>query len=386
VVPTESPLDPAGKTAPPPVETSQPVRVGPLDPKNEKPPGAALETLKSLTQSIGVRVVGFLKGLHGRLPEKYRVESPRHASTLLLEYLKSRPSFSIIIVIPTTLAVLYFGLLASSVYITESTFVLHSVSQPTASSGIGSLLKGSGFSGLNPADDNLAAVSAYITSRDAMRELDREMNLKKQWSHWWIDPIQRFAPLSFSKKYEYLYPYYKKHITTDLEKESNLVTLTVRGFSAQQSLEINQFLLLGAERLVNRLNERARQNMIGYAEKDVEAAQKLVKDAADKMTEQVGKVAYENGPLAVKDAQYQQLLMDREFAKEQLASAMSSLQTARNMALRQDLYLEVVSKPNLPDVAMEPKRFYNILSVLAVTLLLWGAWNLFIAGVKEHQY
>jgi capsular polysaccharide transport system permease protein len=301
-------------------------------------------------------------------------------------YLKSRPAFSIIVVIPTTIALLYFGLFASNVYVTESTFVLHSVTQPSATTGIGSLLKGSGFSGLSQADDNLASVAAFITSRDAMRELDEKLDLKKQWSRWWIDPIQRFSPLSFGKKYEYLYPYYKKHVTTELEKESNLCTLIVRGFSPEQSLKINQMLLQGAENLVNRLNERSRQNMIGYAMKDVEVAQKLVKDASDKMTEQASKVAYDNGPLAVKDAQYQQLVLDREFAKEQLASAMSSLQAARNQATRQDLYLDVVSKPNLPDVAMEPKRLHDILSVLAVTLLLWGGWTLFIAGVKEHQY
>ena len=313
-------------------------------------------------------------------------ELRRKLLSSVLGYLKSRPAFAIIVVIPTTLAILYFGLLASNVYVTESTFVLHSVVQPSASTGISSFLKGSGISGLNPADENLAAVTAFITSRDAMRELDEKLDLKKQWSKWWIDPIQKFGTFSIRKKYEYLYPYYKRHVTAEMEKESNLCSLTVRGFSAEQSLKINELLLQAAERLVNQLNERARQNMIDYAMREVEAAQKMVKEASDKMTDQASKVAYDNGPLAVKDAQYQQLVMDREFAKEQLASAMSSLQAARNQAIRQDLYLEVVSKPNLPDVAMEPKRLHDILSVLAVTLLLWGGWTLFIAGVKEHQY
>ena len=331
-------------------------------------------------------LAGHITRLLGLLPEKYRIQSPKQGLTLLYDYLKQHPSFTIIVVIPTTIAVLYFGIFASSVYVTESTFVLHSVAQPTATSGIGSFLKGSGISGLNPADENLAAVTAFITSRDAMRELDEKLDLKKQWSRWWIDPVQRFSTFNFRKRYEYLYPYYKKHVTAEMEKESNLCTLIVRGFSAEQSLQINQLLLQAAERLVNRLNERARQNMIDYAMREVEVAQKMVKEASDKMTDQAGKVAYASGPLAMKDAQYQQLVLDREFSKEQLASAMSSLQTARNQAIRQDLYLEVVSKPNLPDVAMEPKRLHDIFSVLAVSLLLWGGWTLFIAGVKEHQY
>jgi capsular polysaccharide transport system permease protein len=338
-----------------------------------------LETLRLNVSQIFTKIQALL-------PERYRVSTPRQAAELLLAYLRQHPSFSIIVVIPTMVALLYFGLFASKVYITESTFVLHSVAQPTASTGIGSFLKGSGIAGLNPADENLAAVTAFITSRDAMRELDDKLNLKKEWSRWWIDPVQRFSAFSLSKRYEFLYPYYKKHVTAEMEKESNLCTLTVRGFSADQSLQINELLLQAAERLVNRLNERARQNMIDYAMKEVEMARKMVKEASDKMTDQAGKVAYESGPLSMKDAQYQQLVLDREFAKEQLASAMSSLQAARNQAIRQDLYLEVVSKPNLPDVAMEPKRLHDIFSVLAVTLLLWGGWTLFIAGVKEHQY
>lgn len=329
---------------------------------------------------------GFIRRLLQRLPEHYRVESPRQAGALLFDYLRQRPAFSIIVVIPTALAVLYYGVIASNVYVTESSFVIHSVSQQAPATGLGSLLKTTGITGLGKADESLAAVSEFITSRDAMREIDEKMNLRQQWSRWWIDPLQRFAPLSISKKYEYLYPYYKKHVTVEMEESSSMCELTVRGFTADQSLQINELLLLSAEQLVNRLNERARKNMIGYAMKEVEAAQKMVKDASDKMTTEAAKVAYEGGPLAVKDAQYQQLLLDREFAKEQLASAMTSLQTARNQAIRQDLYLEVVSKPNLPDVAMEPKRIHNILSALAVSLLIWGVWSLFIAGVKEHQH
>jgi capsule polysaccharide export protein KpsE/RkpR len=357
-----------------------------MDTQGESVPIQKSSSVRRKLKQSAKSFEGFIRRLLQRLPERYRVESPREAAAMLFDYLKGRPSFSIIVVIPTVLAILYYGVIASNVYVTESSFVIHSVSQQAPATGLGSLLKTTGITGLGKADESLAAVSEFITSRDAMREIDEKMNLRQQWSRWWIDPLQRFAPLSISKKYEYLYPYYKKHVTVEMEESSSMCALTVRGFTADQSLQINELLLQSAEQLVNRLNERARKNMIGYAMKEVEAAQKMVKDASDKMTVEAAKVAYEGGPLAVKDAQYQQLLLDREFAKEQLASAMTSLQTARNQAIRQDLYLEIVSKPNLPDVAMEPKRIHNILSVLAVSLLIWGVWSLFIAGVKEHQH
>ena len=104
------------------------------------------------------------------------------------------------------------------------------------------------------------------------------------------------------------------------------------------------------------------------------------------MTDEAAKVASRDIALSAKDAQYQLLVLDREFAKDQLASTMASLQLARDQAQRQDLYLEVVSQPHLPDVAMEPRRIYNIVTVLSLSLLIWAIWSLFIAGVKEHQH
>ena len=321
-----------------------------------------------------------------RLPEKWRFESPGSMISSLWAYLLDHPSITFIVVLPTTLAVIYYGVIASNVYITESSFVLHSVTQQSAPTGLGAVLQKTGLTGLTQSSDNISAVSGFITSRDALEELNSNLNLMKAWSSWWIDPLQRFAPLGLGKKHEHLYRYYKKHVTVEMDEKTNLCTLTVRGFTADQSLKINQLLLDAAEKLVNKLNERARNNTIGYAQKDVEEAQSHVKQASAKMTDEAAKVASRDIALSAKDAQYQLLVLDREFAKDQLASTMASLQLARDQAQRQDLYLEVVSQPHLPDVAMEPRRIYNIVTVLSLSLLIWAIWSLFIAGVKEHQH
>ncbi len=340
--------------------------------------------------SLYVKVMGIIQNafswLMARLPEKGRGESPGALILLAREQLHARPALAVIVVIPTALALVYYGLIASDVYVTESTFIIHSQSQQAAPTGIGAMLQKTGLGSIDQSSDNISAVSEYITSRDALKELDDRMNLMKLWSSWRIDPIQRFAPLGFGRKFEYFYPYYKKHVGVNEDEKSSLCTLSVKGFTASQSLEINRLLLDAAEKLVNKLNERARNNTIGYALKEVEDAQLHVKEASAKMTEEAAKVASQDLSLSAKDSQYQLLLLDREFAKSQLASTMASLQMARDQAQRQDLYLEVVSQPHLPDVAMEPRRIKSIISVLAVSLLLWGVWSLFIAGVKEHQH
>ena len=78
--------------------------------------------------------------------------------------------------------------------------------------------------------------------------------------------------------------------------------------------------------------------------------------------------------------------LETEFASKDYLSALTALESARINANRQNRYLEAFDKPNLPDKPALPNRWYSIVTVLAVCLLLWGGWTLFIAGVKEHQY
>jgi capsular polysaccharide transport system permease protein len=78
--------------------------------------------------------------------------------------------------------------------------------------------------------------------------------------------------------------------------------------------------------------------------------------------------------------------LETEFASKDYLSALSALESARINANRQNRYLEPFNLPNLPDKPALPRRLYSIVTVLAVCLLLWGGWTLFIAGVKEHQY
>ena len=90
--------------------------------------------------------------------------------------------------------------------------------------------------------------------------------------------------------------------------------------------------------------------------------------------------------LASKAAEYERLALDREFADKQLASALASLEVARNEAQRQQLYLETISKPNLPDEAISPKRLRGIVTTLVLGLVGWGILSMLLAGVREHQY
>ncbi|KAB2643165.1 MAG: hypothetical protein DVB29_06420 [Verrucomicrobia bacterium] len=78
--------------------------------------------------------------------------------------------------------------------------------------------------------------------------------------------------------------------------------------------------------------------------------------------------------------------LESEFAAKDYLAALSALETARVNANRQSRYLEAFDLPELPDKPSYPRRWYDILSVLALSSLCWAVWSLFIAGVREHQH
>ncbi|MGA7181519.1 MAG: capsule biosynthesis protein [Thiobacillaceae bacterium] len=349
------------------------------------------------------------------------------------------------VLLPTLLAIVYFGFIASDVYISESRFIIRSPEQQSASP-LGFILKGAGFT---RSQDDSYTVQDFIESRDAMRALHEQMNLRKAFGSKRVDIFSRFPGLDWDDSLEAFYKYYEKHVNVQLDSVSSIAILTTRAFTADDSFRMNQSLLEMSESLVNRLNERARQDMIRFATQEVADAEKKAKAAALALARyrnvkgvinpekqsaiplqqaaklqdeliatqvqiaQLEKVAKKNPQLPVlrqqarlleqaiqaetnrvagkgdrslasKAAEYQRLALDSEFADKMLASAMNTLEQARNEAQRKQLYLERIAAPSVPDKAMEPHRVRNILATFLLGLILWGVLTIVIGGVREH--
>ena len=116
-------------------------------------------------------------------------------------FLLSAPALWLIIatvLVPTAIAILYFGFLASDVYVSESKFVVRSPDKPSAS-GLGVLLKTAGFSN---AGDEIFAAHEYVKSRDALRELNKNGAVEKSYSDPSISIFDRFNPLGLDGSFE----------------------------------------------------------------------------------------------------------------------------------------------------------------------------------------
>ena len=354
--------------------------------------------------------------------------------------------FWVTVFFPTVTSAVYFGLFASDIYTSESQFVVRSPQRSSASSGLGMLLQGGGFS---KAQDDSYSVHQYSISRDALATLVQELGVDKTYSDKKIDIFSRFAGIDPDNSFEALHRYYQKMVSVKTDSASSISTLSVKAFSANEAWAANSLLLKQSEELVNRLNDRGRKDMITYAKAEVEIAAEKAKQAAlalstyrdqegvldperegavllqqvsklqdeliatttylsqlqaftpqnpqipsllnridtlrKEILKETGKAAGGKKSLAGKAASFQRLALDAELTSKQLASAIASLETARNEAQRQQVYLERIAQPSLPDVAQEPRRLRSVLATFFMGLVAWGILSMLVAGVREHQ-
>lgn len=353
--------------------------------------------------------------------------------------------FFLFVVAPTLIATLYFGLLASDVYISESKFVVRSPDKP-APSGLGAALVGA--TGLSSASNESFAAKAYVESRDALRSINRDNAFQNAYNgnDIWIG--ERFGSFGVDTSFEDLYKYYLNKVSVETDVTSSISTLTVRGYSAKDTRAINEQILRMAENTINRLNERGRTDMVEYAVSEVEDAKDQSRQAgaalanfrnkfgvvdpeiqataklemisklqdqlitartllrqlrrftpqnpqipsievqietlSDEIETQSTSLTGSSRSLAANSAEYQRLFVENEFTDKQLAVALASLQEARNDARRQQVYVQRIAEPNLPDAPIEPRRLRAILATFALGLLAWGIASMLAAGIKEH--
>lgn len=349
------------------------------------------------------------------------------------------------VVVPTLIAAVYFGLIASDIYISESRFMVRSPAKPVQSGVLGTLLQGSG---LSRSLDDQHSVHDFILSRDALKELDVEMALHKKFRDRSIDFVNRFAALDWDDSFEGLHKYYQRRVSANLDSKSSISVLRVSAFTAEDAKKINERLLAMSERLVNEMSERSREDIVRFAANEVKLAENKAKAAAlavaafrsdksvvdpekqsafqlqqlGKLQEELiatkmqiaqlraaapdnsqiaslnirqsslqkeidaelGRISGRGGSLTNKAAAYMQVALEREFAEKQLAVALTLLESARNEAQRQQLYLDRVVQPNLPDYPNEPRRIRSVAIVFVLGLVMWGILGLLIASVREH--
>lgn len=83
-------------------------------------------------------------------------------------------------------------------------------------------------------------------------------------------------------------------------------------------------------------------------------------------------------------SQYENLMIESEFAQKQLTTAMSAYEQARSMALAKSRYLVAVQQPTLPDESRYPRTWIFTLCAFFGFFLIYGLVRLIVASIREH--
>ena len=360
--------------------------------------------------------------------------------------IRKRFWFILFVVLPTLLSAIYYFVIASDQYVSESRFVIKAPNQrPTQVTSLASLIQTSGMSfGL----EQTREVLDYLNSRAAVEDVSKTVNLKRLFTHEDADWLSRYPHPWREDRFENLYSYYQNMISASIDADTNIAVVRVRAFSPQDSYRINEGLLQLSEAMVNRLSQRAQHQAVAEAERRVKQAETRLRDARQSMSryrqseklvdpaeqatgvleisnrliveqtalqsqlELMTRVAPENpaipaiqrrieaisralasqygravgtsGALAAKLPGYERMAVEQEMATQNYKVASASLEQARLEAQNQHFYLERISSPRAPDLSQYPHRFRTVLTIaFAATCLYFVGWML-VVGILEH--
>ena len=341
--------------------------------------------------------------------------------------------FVSIVVIPTLIAAIYFGIFARPVYVAEGQFVVRSQRENTPNA-LGMALQGIGLS--TSSSDSFLAHS-YLKSRYALEAVSKDVE------------IQNIIPNGGNLSKERLYKAFQKRIVVGVNSSDGISTLRVRAYNARTAQDAANIMLDGAENVINDLNERSSAKTLVEAKETFALAEQQLQKSTQAVAEfrrtnqtvdpvrmatesgqllgglmleiaqakaeratiasqspsspmlpqldaqiraletqlQNERAALSSGPGSVANqiSTYEDLVLQREIAERALTAAKASLEEAAVETRRQKLYLDRIVPPQLPDEATEPRRLYNIFLTLLSALLVYGVVALLWASVREHK-
>ena len=375
--------------------------------------------------------------------QSVRLEDPSLPEARRLPWL-----FIVIVALPTMLASIYYLLIAAPIYVSEAQFVASVKNAPQAAAGLGSVLASVGVSA-GQEQVSAYKVQNYMLSRSAITDLTQNENLLPIVGRPEGDALYRFPRPFEQPNTENLYVAFKRFVTVDYNLQTGLSTLKVRAFRAADAQTTAEALLDKSEAWVSKLNDRALADAIAQSQRQVDEAETRLAKAQAALTvyrngqrlidpdksagailELLGRLetqlaflraqrsalaasaaqspqlpmldqqikafqvqiedersrsAGETNSLAPKLAAYEKLALDQQLAAKTLEVALAGLEGARLDARRQQVFLERVVNPSLPDKAVEPHRFKMLGLVLISCLIAYSIIALVIAGLREHQ-
>lgn len=349
------------------------------------------------------------------------------------------------VALPMFLATIYFTLLASDRFVSETVVAVRAASQEQGSIPGMALMLGM----VNPPSrEDTLYLREYVHSLDLLKILDRRLKLREHYSAIRSD---RAYILSADASQEDFLEYYRKRIEVTFDETTSLLKVRVQAFDPQFANALSKAILEESERFVNVFSQRMAREQMAFAEVEMARSAGKVEEAknsvltfqtrnklldpmaqaqatealtatlqgtlsqqeaelrnlqtflapnsfqiraqrsqiaatraqldAERVRATSGRSADRLNALA---AEFEELKLKAEFAQDAYKLSLTAVENARIDASRKLKSLIVIDSPSQPETAEYPTRIYNLITLLIVTLMLYGIARLVLATIRDH--
>lgn len=352
----------------------------------------------------------------------------------------TRRPFIVFMALVAVLGAIYYGLIATPLYVSETRFAIRS-NEVAAPSGLLAGLVGAP-SGLS----DISAISDYVQSTDMLDILEERHDLHALYSQPRIDP---FKTLSRNASEESFRDFYNRLVTVKLDRESSTVIVEVKSFNPQSAQAVATSILELSETFTNDLTRRMRDETLQSARAELESADQkagaarsavaafrgsrssldptasgaqlvgsvsaLEAAATQVRAEIAGLLTYSRPDApAVRQAQarlntienqmaqataqqgvgtglsqevttFETLQLQRANAEKTLAAAQTGFDQARATAEQREKFVARIVSPNLPQQATSPNRVLEFLTLLIFAMAGYALVSLTLAAIRDHR-
>lgn len=347
--------------------------------------------------------------------------------------------------LPCAAATLYWGMYASDRFISESKFVIQNVgAEQAATLDVSSIISGGGLS-----NKDSYMIHEYILSWDMLALLDNKLNLRQHFINKDIDPISRLSANSsredfleyYRKRIQVDYDEVSSITTVTAQAfEPNMAQKIVQTIVSESEKFTNQVGHKVANEQMKFISgqlDRAQANVQTEKRKIIKfqntnqtfspkiesqsistLVSSLEAELATKTTQRKSLLTYlnSNAPeirqlsaeissleqqvsaekakmvgkgkkpaLNNLDAKFQELETNLEFGADIYRSTLAALESARIDAARKLKHLILIEHAGLPETAEYPRRIYNIVTFIAITIMVFWIGKLALATIRDHK-
>jgi hypothetical protein len=129
--------------------------------------------------------------------------------------------------LPTILAILYFCLIASDRYVSEAKFVVRTAAKPQGLAGLGTFLQ---MTGLARSPDDVFSVQDFMTSRDAIQQLEKKLPVTSMYGRREGDFLARYPSIFYGSTLEQFHKSFQWLLTVSFSSATGITTLRVQAF------------------------------------------------------------------------------------------------------------------------------------------------------------